>query len=71
MLKKINLDILKILLYYILYLGILSIAFIDALAKKLGEKLKGADLFAPLPLAEDCPPICLVPASSYINPALY
>lgn len=32
---------------------------LDALAKKLEEELKGADLFAPLPPKEDCP-ICLV-----------
>ena len=35
---------------------------LDALVKKLGEELKGADLFAPLPPTEDCA-ICLVPLS--------
>ena len=33
---------------------------LDALAKKLEEELEGADLFAPLPPAEDCA-ICFVP----------
>ena len=33
---------------------------IDALAKRLEEELKGADLFAPFPPAEDCA-ICFVP----------
>ena len=35
---------------------------LDALAKKLEEELKDADLFAPFPPAEDCP-ICMVPMS--------
>ena len=35
---------------------------LDALVKKLGEELKGADLFAPIPPVEDCP-ICMVPRS--------
>ena len=34
----------------------------DVLVKKLKEELKGADLFAPMPAAEDCA-ICLVPLS--------
>ena len=33
---------------------------LDALVKKLGEEIKGADLFAPPPPTEDCA-ICLVP----------
>ena len=33
---------------------------LDILAKKLGEELEGADLFAPLPPMEDCA-VCLVP----------
>lgn len=35
---------------------------LDALVRKLGEELKGADLFAPLPPTEDCP-ICCIPLS--------
>jgi len=35
---------------------------LDALAKKVEEELKGADLFVPLPPTEDCA-ICLVPLS--------
>ena len=35
---------------------------LDALVKKLGEELKDADLFAPIPPAGDCP-ICMVPMS--------
>ena len=35
---------------------------LDALAKKLEEELKDADLFAPLPPTEDCP-ICCLPLS--------
>ena len=34
----------------------------DVLAKKLGDELEGADLFAPLPPTEDCA-VCLVPHS--------
>ena len=35
---------------------------LDALVKKLGDELKDADLFAPIPPAGDCP-ICMVPMS--------
>ena len=43
---------------------------LDALAKKLEEELKGADLFAPLPPTEDCP-ICLVPLPRMEDKSLY
>ena len=43
---------------------------IDALAKKLEEELKGADLFAPLPPMDDCP-ICLVRLPRMDNSKLY
>ena len=43
---------------------------LDALAKKLEEELKGADLFAPLPPTEDCP-ICLVPLSRREDRSFY
>ena len=37
---------------------------LNALAKKVGEELKGADLFAPLPPTEDCA-ICFLPLSRF------
>ena len=43
---------------------------LDALAKKLGEELEGADLFAPLPPTEDCA-ICFVPLSHVLSGTLY
>jgi len=43
---------------------------LNALAKNLEEELKGADLFAPIPPAEDCA-ICLVPLSRLKNDAMY
>ena len=43
---------------------------LNALAKKVGEELKGADLFAPLPPTEDCA-ICLVPLSRVPSHSIY
>ena len=43
---------------------------LDVLVKKLGEELKGADLFAPLPPTEDCV-ICLVPVSRIYSENFY
>ena len=43
---------------------------LNALAKKVEEELKGADLFAPLPPTEDCP-ICLVPLSRIVSNSTY
>jgi len=43
---------------------------LNALAKKVGEELKGADLFAPLPPTEDCA-ICLVPLSRCVANSTY
>ena len=43
---------------------------LDVLAKKLEEELEGADLFAPLPPAEDCA-ICFVPLSHKRNEQFY
>jgi len=37
---------------------------LNVLAKKIKEELKGTDLFAPLPPAEDCA-ICLVPFPNF------
>ena len=43
---------------------------LNALAKKVEEELKGADLFAPLPPTEDCA-ICLVPLSRVAEHSCY
>ena len=43
---------------------------LDALVKKLEKELEGADLFAPLPPAEDCP-ICCTPLSHMLNRSVY
>ena len=43
---------------------------LDALVKKLGEELKDADLFAPLPPTDDCA-ICFVPLSRLKSGTLY
>ena len=43
---------------------------LNALVKKLGEELEGADLFAPLPPTEDCA-ICLVPLSPIQSETMY
>ena len=43
---------------------------LDALARKLEEDLKGADLFAPMPPTEDCA-ICLLPLPRRVDKSLY
>jgi len=43
---------------------------LDVLVKKLEEELKGADLYAPLPLTEDCA-ICFVPLSRTESDTIY
>ena len=43
---------------------------LDVLAKKLGEELKDADLFTPLPPTEDCA-ICLVPLPRTCTNAIF
>ena len=43
---------------------------LDALAKKLEEEIKDADLFAPMPPTEDCP-ICLVPLPRIFSKSVY
>ena len=43
---------------------------LDALAKKLEEELKDADLFAPLPPTEECP-ICCLPLSRLASKTFY
>ena len=43
---------------------------LDVLVRKLGEELEGADLFKPLPPAEDCP-VCFVPLPRNVNSETY
>ena len=43
---------------------------LDSLVKKLEKELEGADLFAPLPPAEDCP-VCFLPLSRMLNRSIY